>query len=220
MKDIFRYQVWHLLCLALLLIGAQLSVVMFSEIKEGRLLGIQTTFWFWVSITTPIIHQTYVWLIWRIELHKKFFTNQWGMHSFKWYAVGFTILFIGRIVSISVLAASNRNTLVLPIVLTTTLVIIAIAAVLIVVHSIVKYFSFKRALGIDHFEKKSNRILVKKGVFGISNNAMYCIGFIGFYLPGLLLLSKAALFSALFSHLYIWVHFFCTEKPDMNIIYQ
>ncbi len=39
------------------------------------------------------------------------------------------------------------------------------------------------------------------------------------YLPGLLLLSKAALAVALFNDIYIWVHYYCTERPDMETIY-
>ena len=29
----------------------------------------------------------------------------------------------------------------------------------------------------------------------------------------------AALVVAMFSHLYIWVHYICTERPDMRLIY-
>jgi hypothetical protein len=38
-------------------------------------------------------------------------------------------------------------------------------------------------------------------------------------MPGIALRSRAALVVALFSHLYICVHYFCTEKPDMKRIY-
>jgi len=34
-----------------------------------------------------------------------------------------------------------------------------------------------------------------------------------------LLRSEAALVAALFNHLYIWVHFYFTELPDMKFIY-
>ena len=32
--------------------------------------------------------------------------------------------------------------------------------------------------------------------------------------------SVAALAVALFNHLYIWVHYFATERPDMQRIYR
>jgi hypothetical protein len=35
----------------------------------------------------------------------------------------------------------------------------------------------------------------------------------------LLLLSQAALLAALFNHLYIWVHYYSTELPDIRHIY-
>ena len=33
------------------------------------------------------------------------------------------------------------------------------------------------------------------------------------------LLLCLALVVALFSHAYIWVHYFCTDRPDMKLIY-
>ena len=33
-------------------------------------------------------------------------------------------------------------------------------------------------------------------------------------------LSAAALCLALFNHLYIWIHYFATERPDMQRIYS
>jgi hypothetical protein len=48
---------------------------------------------------------------------------------------------------------------------------------------------------------------------------MYTFAFLLLWLPGCYFRSTAALCVALFSHLYIWVHYFCTEKPDMVRIY-
>jgi hypothetical protein len=39
------------------------------------------------------------------------------------------------------------------------------------------------------------------------------------YLPALWYASRPALVAAVFSHLYIWVHYFATERPDMRRIY-
>ncbi|WP_156119582.1 hypothetical protein [Leptolyngbya sp. KIOST-1] len=35
----------------------------------------------------------------------------------------------------------------------------------------------------------------------------------------LLIGSQAALAVALFQHAYVWVHFYCTEAPDMDLLY-
>jgi len=56
-------------------------------------------------------------------------------------------------------------------------------------------------------------------VLPVTSNAMYVYAFLGLYIPGLLLQSKAALLVALFNHIYIWVHYYCTELPDIREIY-
>ena len=48
---------------------------------------------------------------------------------------------------------------------------------------------------------------------------MYIYGFLILYIPGLLLLSKAALLVAIFNHIFIWAHYYFTERPDMKKIY-
>jgi len=60
---------------------------------------------------------------------------------------------------------------------------------------------------------------VKEGIFRYTDNGMYIYSILILYLPGLLLLSKTALIVALFNHVYIWVHYYCTERPDMKVIY-
>ena len=87
-------------------------------------------------------------------------------------------------------------------------------------YSIVKYFSFKRAFGIDHFEERYRTVpLVRKGIFRITPNAMYMFGFTLLWSSAFYFSSKTALAFAGFSHLYIWIHYFTTEKPDMKRIY-
>jgi hypothetical protein len=61
--------------------------------------------------------------------------------------------------------------------------------------------------------------LVRKGAFKWTPNAMYTLGFLGLWSIGLLARSHATLVAALFQHAYIWVHYICTEKPDMEILY-
>jgi protein-S-isoprenylcysteine O-methyltransferase Ste14 len=83
-----------------------------------------------------------------------------------------------------------------------------------------RYFSYRRALGIDHFDASyRTKPFVREGIFRFTRNGMYTFGLMIVWLPGLIWASKAALLSAAFSHLYIWVHYFCTELPDMRRIY-
>jgi hypothetical protein len=87
-------------------------------------------------------------------------------------------------------------------------------------YSVHKYFGIKRALGIDHFDKTYRNVpFVKEGIFKFTNNAMYTYGLFILWIPGLLLFSKAALMAAMFNHIYVWVHYYCTELPDIHYIY-
>jgi len=86
-------------------------------------------------------------------------------------------------------------------------------------YSIKKYFTFKRAFGIDHFDKDYHEPYVKQGMFKYTDNGMYIFGLMLLYFPGLLLLSQAAILAALFNHVYIWVHYYFIERPDMLEIY-
>ena len=49
---------------------------------------------------------------------------------------------------------------------------------------------------------------------------MYLYAFMLFWAIAIGCNSSAALTVATFSHAYIWVHYYATEKPDMNVIYQ
>jgi protein-S-isoprenylcysteine O-methyltransferase Ste14 len=58
-----------------------------------------------------------------------------------------------------------------------------------------------------------------RGAFAWTSNAMYAIVFLGLWAIALYTGSWAALAAALFQHAYIWVHYYCTEEPDMELIY-
>jgi protein-S-isoprenylcysteine O-methyltransferase Ste14 len=88
------------------------------------------------------------------------------------------------------------------------------------VWSVRKYFGVKRALGGDHFRAKYRKMgLVREGAFRYSSNAMYSFAFLIFWAIALLTGSWATMVAALFQHAYIWVHWYCTEQPDMHVIY-
>ena len=62
-------------------------------------------------------------------------------------------------------------------------------------------------------------IAKKKGIFKYTSNGMYKYVFLLLWIPGILFQSKAALLAALFQHIYIWIHYYFTELPDMKFIY-
>ena len=50
--------------------------------------------------------------------------------------------------------------------------------------------------------------------------AMYTFGFLILWVPGLIFFSKAALLAAGFNHIYIWVHYYTPELPDIRFLYN
>ena len=220
MKEIFRYQIWHLVSVIILIAITQIFIANNDDVMHGALWGIHTRTWFWIAIAIPIFHQTYVWLIWRIELYQKTFTSRYGVsRSFKIYVAGFVVLFVSRLISIITLAVSSRDTLLMNLYFSYLLAAVIILVVIYLFYSIKQFFTIERAFGIDHFVKDYNEPYVKGGIFRFTNNGMYVYGLMILYLPGLLLFSKAALVVALFNHIYIWIHYYCTERPDMKVIY-
>jgi hypothetical protein len=219
-QKIFEHQIWHLFSLLFLILAVKLYVYSRPAILGGLLWGISTNSWFWLAIATPIIHQIYVWLVWRFELYLRVFSKKFGTkQAFNIYAVGFSFLFISRLITIIFLAISSKNTLHLNPIIAYVFVALIAPLVIYLFYSVKKYFTIERAYGIDHFENNYNKAYVKNGIFKYTDNGMYVFGLLILYLPGLLFLSEAALLVALFNHIYIWVHYYFTERPDMVVIY-
>ena len=87
-------------------------------------------------------------------------------------------------------------------------------------HSVLKYFTIRRAVGGDHFRDEIAAMpMVQEGAFKYTSNAMYGVAFLGLWGFAFLFGSWNALIVAFFQHCYIWVHWYCTEKPDMEWIY-
>ncbi|MHC4514715.1 MAG: methyltransferase [Planctomycetota bacterium] len=216
---IFERQLLHWAALLVLLAGLYMA----SGIEgfwDGGFLGVDTSAWIVVAVVLPIAHQLFVWFCWRTELHARLLTRLLGTAAFRYYAFVFFVLIVARPIVILGLAIANRNSLDAdPVVMNVLAVIVAIPTVYLF-YSVRRYFGFRRALGIDHFDPGYRSLpLVRKGIFRFTRNGMYTFGILVLWIPGLCLCSTAALAVALFSHLYIWVHYYCTEKPDMARIY-
>jgi hypothetical protein len=220
-RAIFKGQVFHLFLLYFLLAGLFHMVSNVDGFLIGELFGIKTKWYFFWAILIPIIHQIYVWYCWRYEWYQKKLTNTFGQNAFPLYKFFFSILILGRPVSIILLALSNENTMVLDQSAAYTLVVIFAVPAIYTMYSVKKYFGFDRAYGLDHFEpeKVKNVPMVNQGIFKYTPNAMYVFGFMMLYAFAFFWLSRAALAAALFNHLYIWVHYYFTERPDMKMIY-
>lgn len=214
----FEKQIQHYLILAVLLIG--LLFLLNEDMLAGQYLGISTKTWLVIAIAVPILHQIYVWFAWRAELYHSLISRWFDRAGFTYYAIGFTILFALRLFTIIPLSISNKNTLDINPVLAYIIAIVLLLPAIYLFYSVRKYFGFKRAYGIDHFDETYRHSpFVREGIFRFTGNAMYTFGFFILWVPGFLWLSQAALLAALFNHLYIWVHYYCTELPDIRHIY-
>jgi len=216
---IIEKQWLHASLLAVFLVGLGL-VGRISAVQAGQLWGVSTAAWLWIAVALAVAHQVFVWVCWRSQLHSSLLTRMFGGRGFDVYAAGFSVLGVGRVVAVLMLALSNRDTLhVDPKVLRVAAVIAAIPAAYLF-YSVKRYFGFKRAFGVDHFDKSYRSLpFVRKGVFRFTRNGMYVFGFCALWIPGLWFASEAAFIVALFNHLYIWVHYYSTELPDMKRIY-
>jgi hypothetical protein len=216
---IFEKQWLHASALVVLLTG--LAVLSgFDSVRSGELWGVTTLVWFWLAAAVAIAHQAYVWFCWRTQLHGSLLTRILGARGFPLYALGFSILGIARVVLVVALAISNQGTLPGNRTALKLLAIIAFVPAAYLFYSVKRYFGFRRAFGIDHFDPSYRSLpYVRQGIFRFTSNGMYVYGFLLLWVPGLWFASLAALVIALFNHLYIWVHYFATERPDMNRIY-
>jgi protein-S-isoprenylcysteine O-methyltransferase Ste14 len=217
---LFERQWLHAAALTALLVGAWFLARGCPCFHRGEVWGISTWTWFWLAVDVAIAHQVFVALFWRVRLHTDAVPRLFGSYGFEVYAAVFTALILARPVIITILAVSSEGSLVGNRDLFKILAVIAAIPVLYLLYSIARYFGFKRAYGIDHFDPSwRTRPLVREGIFRLTRNAMYTFGFLVLYIPGLWLASRPAILAAVFSHLYIWVHYFTVEKPDMARIY-
>jgi hypothetical protein len=215
----FYRQVWHLLALLVLVPSTWLLVRPFLD--DGRWLGLTNTSWFWLSIGLAVVHQVVVWIVFRLQIGWATLTRVFGRADLVIWGVLFQTLLTGRIVAVIGLAQSTQNSLPISHTLAIVIALFLIIPFVYTIWSVFKYFGLVRAMVGDHFRIKYRQMpLEDRGIFKYSSNAMYTFGFLALWVIGLLHLSIPALLLAAFNHIYIWVHYFCTEKPDMEIIFD
>lgn len=212
---------WLHILLVVVFLNGVLRAQGMEGMGAGELWGISTPVWFWAAIIIPIVHQVYVWFCWRSQLHLGLLTRLFGESAFRWYAVGFSIIGILRVAVVFVLAYANRNTIDVNHTLLQSLAVLLFIPAIYLFYSVNRYFGYKRAFGIDHFDESyRHKEFVRKGIFRFSDNSMYTFGFLLLWVPALWFASIATLIVAIFSHVYIWVHYYTTELPDIRRIYQ
>ena len=211
----FKHQIWHLGgTIVLFYIGFQ-----FVDLSNNTntFLGIGAFKWFLVAMTIPLVHQTYVWICWRSELCWKSISNTIG---FKGYVIIFFILIISRLSAI-VLCFVDYGSLYKPGWLAWILGLILFIPGVYTMYSVKKYFGFLRAAGADHFDPKYRNLpFENRGIFKWTPNAMYVFA-IGIPFSFAVATGSQSMFIvAIYTYISIWLHYFCTEKTDIAIIYN
>ena len=216
----FKGQLLHLLLLSALL-GIVWQTVDFSMPDERDLFGIGTRFWLMIAVAVPIVHQVFVWFVWRSELCFGVFTNRFGSVAFVVYEAVFLMLLVLRPLSLILVAASDANSLDLPLPVRVTGALILVVPGIYAMYSVVRYFGIARAAGKDHFDPAYRDLpMVRQGIFRFTSNGMYTCAFLILWSIAIACGSRAAMIVAFFNHAYIWVHYVCTERPDIHQIYR
>lgn len=218
-KHFFQGQFEHLLLVSVLVPGALYLV---EPQLSGESLGPLTDYgWAYLLVGLVVGHQVLVWLVWRIQLCFGSLSRLLGTADLVIWAAIFFPFVAARVILLVVVGQSDAGSLGWPRSFEIGLGVLLCAPALYTFWSVIRHFGLLRALGADHFRASYlDRPLVREGIFRYSTNAMYTYGFAGLWAVGLFLSSRAALALALFQHAYIWVHMYCTEQPDLDILYR
>ncbi len=123
-------------------------------------------------------------------------------------------------ITVVLVSISNQDTLAINRILLHIVALITAIPTVYLFYSVLRYFGIKRAAGADHFDPSyRTKPLETRGMYRYVKNGMYIFGLLVLWIPVLLFASESALLVALFNHLYIWVHYFTLEVPDMQKIY-
>jgi hypothetical protein len=217
-RYLFEGQLQHVM----LLIGLALGAVYLAQpaLDGSSWMGIADYTWFGGVIGVAIVHQVLGWFVFRTQLVFGLFSRLFGKHDLLVWGILFFPLFVLRLLLSLGLGLADSGSLSALRGFQVVVGALLLIPVAYTIWSVGKYFGVARALGGDHFRVQYQHMpLVREGAFQYSSNAMYSFVFLLFWAIALLTGSRAALAAALFQHAYIWVHMYCTEGPDMKVIY-
>jgi hypothetical protein len=215
----FHGQLLHLIsCLILLPLAWSFAA---PAMTGTTWLGIRDNEWFWLATGIPTLHQVIVWIVFRLQLGWAALSRAFGSADLMIWRIIFFPFMVARLAALAGLAVSTRQSLLLPDVIALPLAIILLIPAIYTLWSVYRYFGFTRAIGGDHFRTRYREMpLEERGAFGYSSNAMYAFAFLLLWSVALFADSQAALSAAIFQHAFVWGHYYGTEKPDMEIIFN
>ncbi|MGF1586465.1 MAG: methyltransferase, partial [Bacteroidales bacterium] len=211
-------QLQHLL-LVLVLVPGGIALVK-PGLTGGFWLGVSDRQWTFGLMAVVVIHQFLVLLVWRSQLCFGTFSRLFGRADLAVWMVVFLPFLLARVVMTIAVAISTPGTLDIPVGVGILLGTLLLVPAVYTFWSTFRYFGLVRAAGGDHFRTRYRAMpLVEQGAFRYSSNAMYTFGLLILWTIALLAQSRAALAMAMFQHAYIWVHLYCTEAPDLKVLY-
>lgn len=220
MAKILKNQQYQLL--AYIILGGVLYIVTWEESVVGpKSFGLAAYQWIIFSWIFAGVFQFWIAICWRLEFHQQTLSKLFGQAGFLIFRVGFVTFGALRFLPLFPISFLTVNTLPIPNGLRLILIILSTPFILWGMYSVAFYFGLNRAFGADHFDPSyRTKTLEIRGIFKYIPNSMYTVVLLLLYHPALFWFSKAGLITALFHHTFVWVHYFCTEKPDMKEIYQ
>jgi len=120
--------------------------------RMGEFCGISTPQWFWLAIAFP----SRIRCLYGFAGVSNCMDDYWICSretELSLVCLGVFTLGTLRVLSVFALALSNRDTLILDIAILRIFAIIVTIPALYLLYSVIRYFSFKRASGIDHFDE-------------------------------------------------------------------
>jgi hypothetical protein len=115
---------------------------------------------------------------------------------------------------------ATSGTLPIPPAVSFALLAVSTPLILWALYAAVVHFGYTRASGADHFDPAYRQgTFEKKGIYRYVPNAMYSVVLLILYHGGLFWFSALGCVVAAAHHAFVWVHYFCTEKPDIREIY-
>ena len=186
----------------------------------AAVLGLTCSQWIRLGWIAAGLHQFWIAMMWRLELHGGRVSRAFGPFAFTLHRIGFLLFGFVRANVVFPVALASCGTLSLPDGVRFPLLAVGVPLALWALHDTVRYFGISRAMGADHFDPSYRRRgFERKGLFGHLNNVMYVVVLTYFYHPGLVWNSAPALVVAACQHAFVWTHYWCTERPDLAAIY-
>jgi hypothetical protein len=219
MKQILQYQGYHLLAF-FLLTGLLYCTAWAYPDGETRIVKLSTSQWIWFSWIFAGIFQYWVAFFWRLELYGGRISAWMGSVGFPFYRIGYIVFGLLRLLPLIPIAMTSRNTVSVPVWISLPFLVVTIPLSLWDLYCATVYFGVTRASGADHFNpayRSAN--LEKRGIYKYIPDVIYTVVLLAMYHPGLVWQSAQGLITAAVHHAFVWVHYFCTEKPDMREIY-